>query len=375
MVRAALVVALVAAAFPFLANPATAAGCARSTAPCRPATLQVPGQFRTIQAAVDAASTGDTIAIAAGTYDQPFVVSGKRLDIVGAGVGRVLLTSSDPSVGIATYTDGGGGELSGMSLEGGAYGIGSGSDVRSTPSALVVRTVTVSGGYRGIFGSFSSLALLGVTVHDTRWNGISLVSVLKLALSFDVEVYNAGGDGLFVSNVGAGDMLISGDFHNNALAGIYVKGNNGTVHMIFVTADHNGIGIVADGATLGIALSSLADNYQSDGQGGCTGAGLIAAYASFVTVSGTIFRDNCLSVAVGGSTLGIADNRFTLTTADPTAEETLSASAVNGVPGIITNNGGNVCGDNLLTPSQLVIPCLNWVNTGLQPPQLQVGLE
>lgn len=374
MVRAALVVALVAAAFPFLVNTATAADCSRSTGFCRPATLQVPGQFRTIQAAVDAASTGDTVAIAAGTYDGPFVVSGKRLDIVGAGVGRVVLTSSDPSVGIATYTTGGGGELSGVSLEGGAYGVGGGSDVRSAPSALVVRDVNVSDGYRGIYGSFSSLGLLGVVVHDTRWNGISLVSVLKLVTSFDVEVYNAGGDGMYVSNVGAGDMLISGHFHNNALAGIYVKGNNGTVHMIFVIADHNQSGIIADGATLGIALSSLADNFQSDGPGACSGSGLAAAN-SFVTVSGTIFRDNCISIANGGSTVGLADDRITLTTADPTRQETLLAAALNGVPGNFKDNGGNVCGDNLLTPNQLVLDCTNWTNYGLQVPQPVGGLE
>ena len=46
-----------------------------------------PGDFATIQAAVDAAANGDTIDIAAGTYREQVTVSGKVLTIHGAGDG------------------------------------------------------------------------------------------------------------------------------------------------------------------------------------------------------------------------------------------------------------------------------------------------
>ncbi len=48
------------------------------------ATFHVPGDFATIQAAIDAASSGDEIRIGPGTYDENLVVAlGKSLDLIG----------------------------------------------------------------------------------------------------------------------------------------------------------------------------------------------------------------------------------------------------------------------------------------------------
>jgi parallel beta-helix repeat protein len=54
------------------------------TAAAQAADLAVPGQYATIQAAVDAAMNGDTIIVQTGTYN-PFTVDGKTLTIQGAG--------------------------------------------------------------------------------------------------------------------------------------------------------------------------------------------------------------------------------------------------------------------------------------------------
>ena len=48
----------------------------------------LPGDFATIQAAVNAAVNGDTIDIAAGTYREQATISGKVLTIHGAGDGH-----------------------------------------------------------------------------------------------------------------------------------------------------------------------------------------------------------------------------------------------------------------------------------------------
>ena len=55
------------------------------------ATLTVPGSHATIQAAINAASTGDTILVAAGLYAERIDYLGKGLSIVGAGVGQSIL--------------------------------------------------------------------------------------------------------------------------------------------------------------------------------------------------------------------------------------------------------------------------------------------
>jgi hypothetical protein len=55
-----------------------------TTWPARAAVLHVPNQFASIQAAVDAASSGDTIRITAGIYEEQVLIVGKNLRLSGA---------------------------------------------------------------------------------------------------------------------------------------------------------------------------------------------------------------------------------------------------------------------------------------------------
>jgi len=60
------------------------------------ATWNVPGDYATIQQAINAASAGDTILVAAGTYHESLSWSGKDLTLQGAGEGASII---DPSGG------------------------------------------------------------------------------------------------------------------------------------------------------------------------------------------------------------------------------------------------------------------------------------
>ena len=62
--------------------------------------LYVPGGYATIQAAVDAAISGDVIYIAAGTYQEQVKIDSKIVDLIGAGVGSTIVEAVD--VGLRT---------------------------------------------------------------------------------------------------------------------------------------------------------------------------------------------------------------------------------------------------------------------------------
>jgi hypothetical protein len=339
------------------APTAAASPCERRTAGCGP--LRVPGEFRTIQGAIDAAPDGATILIAAGVYNEPFRVEGKRLRIIGSDDGRTEIVSASAEVQLATYANGGGGELKSLFFRGGACAVCGIRDGPSMPSALSLKNVTAADGYRGVFGGFSSLDLKSVEVFGTRWHGISITHVgVKLTFG-DIEVHDVGGVGLLVLNGGPGDMVIGGHFHDNAKGGIEILGHNGTVNLLFVVADYNAeFGVALFDASVGIALSLLGHN-GSPTPTGCQGGGLLARDSSSVTVTGTIFATNCIGIFNSESSVAFGSDTF-----DSNAAELGHNSEA---PFSWNDLGNNVCGQNIGTANETLYACQD-KSLDIQPP-------
>jgi parallel beta-helix repeat protein len=58
------------------------------------AVLKVPGNYATIQAAVNAAQEGDTVRVAPGIYTERVVISGKAIGLVGAGAEQTTIDAA-----------------------------------------------------------------------------------------------------------------------------------------------------------------------------------------------------------------------------------------------------------------------------------------
>jgi len=108
------------------------------------ATINVPGNYSTIQAAIDAASPGDTINVAAGTYDESVLIDksltligiGEKPIITGASVNYIVKVGGTSNVVIDNVEVNGGG--SGASDNAFAYGIlVSGSDNVEIANSIV----------------------------------------------------------------------------------------------------------------------------------------------------------------------------------------------------------------------------------------------
>lgn len=68
-----------------------------------PGIINVPGDYSTIQGAIDAATDGDTIVVDEGTYEEYLVIDGVDVRLVAKG--DVTLTPPDPEDSVSTYTN------------------------------------------------------------------------------------------------------------------------------------------------------------------------------------------------------------------------------------------------------------------------------
>ena len=68
-------------------------------------TVGTGGTYSTIQAAVDAAGSGDTIEIAAGTYREQVTVNGKDITLHGAGSGQTIIEAPDANLLVSNASD------------------------------------------------------------------------------------------------------------------------------------------------------------------------------------------------------------------------------------------------------------------------------
>ncbi len=186
------------------------------------ATINVPADYGSIQAAVDAAAPGDVIVIAAGTYTEQIHIQTDNLTLVGAGVGSTIVQSP------ATLTD--------------YYVTGTSTNnypvvfIDGVPAAAL-QDMTVDGANQGN--------------ANYRFNGVAF--------------WNSGGLLTDVDVLNVMDSTFSGSQHG---IGIYANNDTGDPYSVTMTDvlvdDYQKGGVVMNGAGLTADLTRVTTVGQGD---------------------------------------------------------------------------------------------------------------
>jgi len=207
------------------------------------ATLHVPGTYATIQAAINAASAGDTILVAAGTYVENLNVT-KRVTISGVSKDLVILQPAAAGYGIGVSGAGSNVTIENMTITAGnavhflihVSGVLN-FTIRNVKIIGAGKTAT-SGGFP--LGGLDMNAVTGAMVHNVEVmnlsrNGVALTSSTSVTLQ-DVYVHNTGmstgwaGVAIYAPVAGSFSVAFAG---TNTLAntpmGVYLMDNPGAV--------------------------------------------------------------------------------------------------------------------------------------------------
>lgn len=193
-------------------------------------TIKVPGDFSTIQEAIDVAAEGDTIEIAAGTYNEVLIIEKDRITLQGDGQDSTVISGNDTDDTI--YLN----------------------NVRN----VVISDLKITNGEQGIHSVYSSFLCKNSKVQSNKRRGLN-VSYNSYATIQSVLVQNNNDDGLRIRR-GSTAFIENSEFDSNGGPGLGVRGD-ANAYVNNSTFSKNGVGIASfTGSFVEIYQSAITSN-------------------------------------------------------------------------------------------------------------------
>ncbi|HZL99057.1 MAG TPA: right-handed parallel beta-helix repeat-containing protein [Planctomycetota bacterium] len=324
-------------------------------ADARAEVIEVPGDHPTIQAAIDAAATGDLVLVSRGTWAGGLVVSGKTITLASmqivtgdaADVLGTIVTGGDPMLRIdASAADT---TVQGLTFQSGGYGL-----VNRASRATIVNNRFLS------TGDAVSFETAGGIVRGNFFQGSSDDAIDLDYSSFDVTlegnvIVGAGDDGIEIRLHDYGGPLITILIRNNAISGCAEDG----IQLI----DYAGLSnrrlriernVVTGNAKAG--LGCMANGNSSENLAG-------APLAEEVQVINNTFSGNPVAIT-GGDTMLVLNN--IIANSSQVGLKRASAASLAAYNDF-WNNGANYSNSNVDVATTLVQDPLLAPNHGLLP--------
>lgn len=263
-----------------------------STALPAQATLNVPAQYGTVQGAINAAVTGDTVLVAPGTYTGAVNFLGKAITVRGS-QGAAATALTQPSGRAVSFISGEGSAavLEGLTITGGGGGVlcqGSSPTIRGCVISNSTGAQT-GGGIRIVADQFQ---VSSPSIEDCR---IELNSVIDIGAGVAVEVNNGTANPTFRRCVIANNVALS-VYNTGDGGGMSFLAQGGSCQPIIEDCVVSGNSTIDRGGGIGFTQSTgtvsrceIRNNHSGGAGGG------IYCSQSAVTIENCMVLDNTSS--------------------------------------------------------------------------------